>query len=1150
MHLASRHLCRRTTDWVLTTACLVLFALAGAAAGQDDKTALDKDALDKPAIESRIKTLTAAPDAGDESLKAIALYQETLTFRDEARAAMESAEKLRKDAADAPTELEKLTTRNSKPLETRPASLPDDATLEDVSRNLDAAKAALADARTAAQAHTKETKTRLSRQAELPDLIAKNDSDLAILAAPEVALASDTGLKGATYQRYLAQRDLLRNQGRMLEAELEYLEATPALFSAQGAMLTRRVSALSDDTDTLQKLVDSLRLSAASDEVARAKEDVATFADKPAEERIARETLDLAVRHGGPDGLSQKLATTAAEVSRLDATLDRVAKQFSSAQRRIKLLEDVSLSIDAPTGRLLRAQRQALPTQSWLRENAREGAQLSAQTQLELIALEERYSALLTEQMPSASKSPDLNRLWKIRLSSLRTLINDHRDYGKLLSSASSRIRLLIKESSEFARFVDERLLWIPSTQPIDIHEPAVEIKAIRELVTARPFTTILNDAMANFWLWGFLLMPWLYLVFRRRSFRTRLKNLGQEASKRNCTSFAPTASALFFSVLLALPIPWLMWLAVSRSSGCPPGVIDGLRTVAAFLTTTIFLRVLAHPEGVLADHFRMEELRCRLLSKSLGWFIPALSLPLFLTIALPVESPDSSAGRLSFIVTVTLTGIFFVQLLKPSKGMIHWLGQPAEHFAKACWILAIAVASILIIGASVGYYTSAQELRTQTLASVALILFALFIAALLYRWILVSRRKFAVRQALARRAAALAERDEREPEPGVAPQNVASLDEVKTNALKVVEVEEQTTRLVRAATIAFIAFGLIGIWQTTIPALSALDRVTLWEEKAAPATSNASSSTSVIPNPLSAIKSESEATPTSGTAPAEEIVSLQDLLVSIIILFLTFVAGRNVPGLIELMFFSRMHLKPGSSFAFTTTIRYLIIVCGVVIACAKIGITWGKVQWIAAAITLGIGFGLQEIFANFVAGLIILFERPIRLGDIVTIAGVDGKVTQIRIRATTIRQFNSRELIVPNKEFITGQLVNWTLSDNELRIEIPIGIAYGSDTELARDLMLEAAAANPNVLDDPGPSVVFDSFGPSALAFVLRVYVGSVDHLVVTKTALNFAIDNAFREAGIEIAFPQTDIHIRSMPDLPEKGVEDHPSPSTRQPD
>jgi potassium efflux system protein len=322
----------------------------------------------------------------------------------------------------------------------------------------------------------------------------------------------------------------------------------------------------------------------------------------------------------------------------------------------------------------------------------------------------------------------------------------------------------------------------------------------------------------------------------------------------------------------------------------------------------------------------------------------------------------------------------------------------------------------------------------------------------------------------------------------------------------------------------------LVGIWKTTIPALSALDRVTLWQEKSAVA----SGSQAAVATPVSLAKSTAK---TSGgdapaaAAPVIRVVTLQDLALAFVTVFLTIVAARNIPGLLELAVFRHLNLQPGSSFALTTSIRYVIVVLGIVLAFARIGIDWGKVQWIAAAITLGIGFGLQEIFANFVAGLIILFERPIRLGDVVTIAGIDGRVTQIRIRATTIRQFNSRELIVPNKEFITGQLVNWTLSDNILRFEIAIGIAYGSDTELARDLLLKAAAENPRVLDDPPPVALFSGIGGSTLDFMLRGHVDSLDDLMPAQSELYFAIDKSFADAGIEIAFPQTDIHIRSLP-------------------
>ena len=248
--------------------------------------------------------------------------------------------------------------------------------------------------------------------------------------------------------------------------------------------------------------------------------------------------------------------------------------------------------------------------------------------------------------------------------------------------------------------------------------------------------------------------------------------------------------------------------------------------------------------------------------------------------------------------------------------------------------------------------------------------------------------------------------------------------------------------------------------------------------------------------------------------------------------LTLTFVAASNVPGLLELTVLRRLNLEPGGSFAVTTTVRYILILGGILLAFGKIGITWSKVQWIAAAVTVGIGFGLQEVIANFVAGLILLFERPIRLGDIVTIGDASGKVTRIEIRATTILQFNNRELIVPNKDLITGTLINWTLSDPILRIEVPVGIAYGSDTERAREILLQVAQDNPHVRKDPKPDVLFSAFGVSSLDFQLRAYVSTIDDMLPAKNELFFAVDQEFRKAGIEIAFPQTDIHIRSVPD------------------
>jgi potassium efflux system protein len=255
-------------------------------------------------------------------------------------------------------------------------------------------------------------------------------------------------------------------------------------------------------------------------------------------------------------------------------------------------------------------------------------------------------------------------------------------------------------------------------------------------------------------------------------------------------------------------------------------------------------------------------------------------------------------------------------------------------------------------------------------------------------------------------------------------------------------------------------------------------------------------------------------------------------LIKSIAILVLTLVAARNIPGLLELTLFRRLNLQTGTAFAYTTSIRYFILLIGIMLSFGTVGISWSKVQWIAAAITLGVGFGLQEVFANFVAGLILLFERPIRFGDYVTIGDLSGQVTQIRMRATTIRDFSNRELVVPNKEFITKELLNWTLTDSVIRLEIPVGIAYGSDTEKARQVLEQVAEREPAILSAPPAKGVFLGFGSSSLDFELRGYIRGVEDHINVRSRLHFAIDAAFREAGIEIAFPQSDLHIRSLPE------------------
>ena len=190
----------------------------------------------------------------------------------------------------------------------------------------------------------------------------------------------------------------------------------------------------------------------------------------------------------------------------------------------------------------------------------------------------------------------------------------------------------------------------------------------------------------------------------------------------------------------------------------------------------------------------------------------------------------------------------------------------------------------------------------------------------------------------------------------------------------------------------------------------------------------------------------------------------------------------------------------------------------------------WAQFGWIVAALSFGLGFGLQEVVANFVCGIILLFERPIRVGDYVTVDEVSGTVTRIRMRATAITNRDRKEFIVPNKQFITGTLMNWTLTNKVIRILISVGVAYGSDTRKARQILADIADDHPLILNDPAPFATFDAFADSTLNLTLRCYLPDVETRVVTISELHTEIDERFKKAGIEIAFPQRDLHVRSI--------------------
>ncbi|ABA90223.1 small-conductance mechanosensitive ion channel [Syntrophotalea carbinolica DSM 2380] len=268
------------------------------------------------------------------------------------------------------------------------------------------------------------------------------------------------------------------------------------------------------------------------------------------------------------------------------------------------------------------------------------------------------------------------------------------------------------------------------------------------------------------------------------------------------------------------------------------------------------------------------------------------------------------------------------------------------------------------------------------------------------------------------------------------------------------------------------------------------------------------------------------------GVAFGDKTVSVQMLLIGLAALYLTFLVSWLLRSLLEEEVFPRRQMDRGVRDSINKLLHYAILAFGVLMALSLAGIELKNFAVLAGALGIGIGFGLQNIVNNFVSGLILLFERPIKIGDMIVLDNEWGTVRKIGLRSTTVETFDQSEVIVPNSNLVSEKVTNWTLSSEQSRIVVPVGVAYGSNLEKVLRILHEAAKAHPKVLDTPPASAIFTAFGDSSLDFELRVWATSVSERLIIKNDLLLYIDRRFREEDVEIPFPQRDLHLRSVDD------------------
>jgi small-conductance mechanosensitive channel len=258
--------------------------------------------------------------------------------------------------------------------------------------------------------------------------------------------------------------------------------------------------------------------------------------------------------------------------------------------------------------------------------------------------------------------------------------------------------------------------------------------------------------------------------------------------------------------------------------------------------------------------------------------------------------------------------------------------------------------------------------------------------------------------------------------------------------------------------------------------------------------------------------------------------ITLWSLISFLFLTWLLFYLTNKLKNWIVYKILSNSKIELGVRLAVGTIIRYMVLVLGLIIVLQTVGIDLSTLTILAGALGVGIGFGLQNITNNFVSGIIILFERPIKVGDRIQVGDVNGDVVRISMRSTTVVTNDNISVIVPNSEFISSTVVNWSHTDRNVRFNISVGVSYNADPEKVKQILLDVADNEEGVLKSPKPDVLFDEFADSSLNFKLRIWTSTyITTPGLLKSKLYFEIFKKFKEKGIEIPFPQRDLHIKN---------------------
>ncbi len=1073
------------------------------------------------AITARLQQIqedTEKPAEAKESL--IKLYQQSLADWKAANESQKLRQQWQARTAAAPRSMEEAKAKRTQgTTRTTIGDILEYMSFDEVQKELQSLQSQLT---TATETRTKlaeQAVAREKRRKDLPQLISDSKAALESIGTTQSPAhnSEDPLLKEAVGWSMNAARTAAMENVQTLEAEQKAYEAEAELLLLQLEIAQANEKQLQEPVRKMTEEFNRMR----QDRILQVREQVRRLvANMPTE--LKDPSNELLKRIADWLALADKKATVKSELDNSKSNFDRWKERFAKMSNRVnpKDGQELTAGFNSWVGLMLRKQRSELPDPAKIGSQIRYFQSEMQIAESMLFEVEDKLleigSNLEANRIASQTASTDqlvaerqLLEKSKEVLSAIQVDVNSYLNDLYQVADLKEQTRTL---SDKYQAFIDEHVLWIRSSEQLKRSDMADLVEAFRWLANTENWRGLGNALLADFkdqpWWYIAFGLGWMGLMFSQSRLRRAMSALSDQAAKRNCTNFLITTKASLITLIISMPVATLFLFTYWRLSQIETGdygfalaLANGLLLATAVFFPLEVLRQTSRVGGLGMKHFDWTDVGARILRTNLRWLIDC-TLPLSIIVGIfgTYNNPrwEASLGRVAFLGIQLVLTAFFARVFFPSSGILtrYLKSYPNGWFERLRygWYSVLVVLPLSLAAISfVGYHYTAQQLALHLNTTLWVVISLTLTFFILQRWLVIGKRKLMIAQAKQRLAEA-AKRDPNQTTPSL-PTGVSEETE-----LNLVSINEQTMRLVSSVILLSGLVGIFMIWSDVLPAIALLENFELWTVR--------------------------------GDKPDETIkITLANILLVIPIFALMIIAGRNVPGLLEIALLQHLPITSAARYAITTLSRYLIVIVGILFLFNTIGLRWSSIQWLVAALGVGLGFGLQEIFANFVSGLILLFEQPIRVGDVITLDGTTGSVSKIRMRATTIVNWDRQELIIPNKDLITGKLLNWTLSDTTNRIVINVGIAYGSDTEQACATIMQICKDHPNILPDPAPVVSFDAFGESTLKLTLRAFLANLDVRLQTLHELNTRIHRAFNEAGIEISFPQRDLHIRSIP-------------------